>query len=275
MINEGSVTIAVSTMYRMDLTFLESIVPKHLLYKIPILVINQTDDARLLQTGHKNITVINTTERGLAKSRNMAINNITTTYAVLTDDDVIFRANLMDMLQKGFALFPKAGVIKFRAAKVGDAHFGNYRENAIKNLSILGIMNVSSIELAVNVEKLKQSNAFFDEYFGLGAAFGNGLEQAFLDNVRKKKLQIAYYPEIIVNHPDDCSGRNAKTERHYYINGALGRKMFGKMFTLWAGIFVVFQIKHKNIASRKIRYYYNIFKKGSDDYSELIKNEKH
>ncbi|QYJ67488.1 glycosyltransferase family A protein [Flavobacterium litorale] len=269
MITADSLTIAIATMFRENLIFLDAIIPKSILKSINVLIVNQTDSKRQLQSVYNNITVINTSERGLANSRNMAIANITTTYAILTDDDVIFRDDLLNSIDNGFKLFPDAAVVKFKAAKTDDIPFNEYSNSPIKNLSIFGIMNVSSIELVVNIKKLKQSKAFFDDNFGLGAIFGNGLEQAFLDNVRKKKLQIAYYPKFIVSHPDDCSGRDSGSDRYYFINGALSKKMFGSMSLLWTIVFLFFQVKQKNIKLRSVLHYYRIFRKGAQEYKKV------
>ncbi len=273
MIDENSLTIAVSTMYRDNLDFLNPIIPVKLLDLVTVLIINQTDRDKQLQSSQSNIVVINTKERGLAKSRNMAIRSINTPYAILTDDDVMYRNDLIQKLQRGFTMFPDAGVIKFKAAKEGDIPFNKYSETPIKNLSVLGIMNVSSIELVINISKLKQTQVFFDEHFGLGATFGNGLEQAFLDNVRKKKLQIAYYSEFIVNHPHDCSGRDSKSDKLYYVNGALARKIFGKFYRIWALIFFSFKIKQKSIKIFELKHFYSVFRKGVKKYDSLLKNE--
>lgn len=271
MINENFLTIAVSTMFRDDLNFLDTIVPRGIITNVNILIINQTDDDKLLNTTQANIRVINTLERGLAKSRNMAIRNISTRYAILTDDDVILRDNIYDKIQKAFSAFPKAGVIRFQAAKEKNILFSKYPDKPIANLSLFSRMGMSSIELVVNIDKLKDTKVFFDENFGLGATFGNALEQAFIDNVKKSDLQIAYYPELIVNHPDDCSGRDSRSDKLYYVNGALARKMFGEFYKFWALIFFFLKIKQNKISLFELKHFYSVFIKGAKKYDTLIK----
>lgn len=269
MIKPDCIAIAVSTMYRQDLAFLSQIFPGTLLKSLNILVINQTDESRILESATPNIKVINSFERGLAKSRNLAIANIKQEYAVLTDDDVIFDEALAEKINRGFTKFPAAAVIRFRAQKAAGVFFSKYPQHPVSQLSLFGRLNVSSIELAINVKKLKEKQAWFDENFGLGATFGNALEQAFLDNVYKKKLQIAFYPETIVSHPDDCSGRDPKVDKFYYVNGALAQKMFGSLAVCWAFVFFFFQVKQKKLSFSHIRHAFIIYRKGSRDYIKI------
>lgn len=269
MITPDSLEIAVSAMYREDLSFLAGIFPGNLLQTLNILVINQTDDTRRLTSPRENIRVINSSERGLAKSRNMAIKNCMCRYAILTDDDVIFEEDLLIKLNKGFMVFPEAAIIKFQAMKFGNTPFSDYAPDPITNLGLFGLMGTSSIEMVIDMDKLKDNNILFDENFGLGAVFGNGLEQAFLDNVRKRKLQVAYYPRVIVSHPHDCSGRNHTDHKYYYVNGALAQKMFGSLSLFWAFVFLLFQIKHKNIPVTRARHFFRIYRDGGRHYKKL------
>ena len=157
---------------------------------------------------------------------------------------------------------------KFSAAKSGDELFSNYAEQAQPDLSLFGILNVSSIELVLNTSVLREKNVLFDENFGLGAKFSNALEQGFLDNVRKAKLQIAYYPEVIVNHPEECSGRNDREERLYYVNGALAQKMFGS-YKLWAPVYFFFKLKQGSIKFSELSHYYKYYKNGGVEYKRI------
>ncbi len=67
--------ILVSTMYRDDLSFLEAMFPHGDYRDFNVLIINQTDGERQITSDLPNIRVINTEERGLPQSRNMAIKN--------------------------------------------------------------------------------------------------------------------------------------------------------------------------------------------------------
>ena len=271
MIDENSLTIAISTMYRDNLDFLKPIIPARLIDSVSILIINQTDRDKQLQSLQSNVVVINTEERGLAKSRNMAIRSINTPYAMLTDDDVILREDFIRKLDKGFSRFSDAVVIKFQAAKTGDTPFNKYPDKPIANLSLLERMNVSSIELVVNNDSLRGKNILCDENFGSGRTLSNASEYAFKKKKKKGGLQISYYPEIIVNHPGDCSGRDSRSDKLYYVNGALARKMFGRFYRIWAIIFFSFKIKQKSINISELKHFYSVFKKGVKKYDSLLK----
>lgn len=270
MVTNDSLTIAISTMYRSDTAFLKAIFSESQLTSLNILVVNQTDTQRTIKAAPANIKIINIYSRGLAKSRNTALENIVTKFALLTDDDVIIREDIVETLNKGFTRFENAAVIRFQACKVGNEPFSkNYPDAPVKMMNIFGIMNSSSIELAVNTELLNRYDIRFDELFGLGSVFGNALEQAFLSNVRNHNLQISYHPGFIVNHPAECSGKDASVNKLYYVNGALSAKMFTSRRGLWTFIFFLFKIKQGKITFKNFKQFFNAYNQGIEDYKKL------
>ena len=111
------IEILISTQNRDSLSFLENIFPCHQLTTLNILIVNQTSENCLLQSDYQNIRVINSFEKGLSKSRNLALQNASKKIGIIADDDIIFKKNFQDIVIQGFIKFSKSAVIRFMYEK--------------------------------------------------------------------------------------------------------------------------------------------------------------
>ena len=85
--NSPKLEILMSTMNKTSLSFLEPIFPNHNLEDLNILVVNQTQVGKELNSDLENIRVFNSYEKGLSKSRNLAIQNALGEICLIADDD--------------------------------------------------------------------------------------------------------------------------------------------------------------------------------------------
>ena len=106
--------ILISTMFRSDLSFLETMFPDGDYSKYAILIVNQTDAARQLQSDQENVRVINTEERGLPQSRNMAIRNAIGEICLVADDDVLYVPDLGSSILNAYMTYLDAAVVTFQ-----------------------------------------------------------------------------------------------------------------------------------------------------------------
>ena len=83
-------------------------------------VINQCDRESnyiFSVNGHK-VTWINTLERGLSRSRNMALKNATADLCVICDDDEVLSDNYPDMINNAYSNLPDADLIVFNVNRI-------------------------------------------------------------------------------------------------------------------------------------------------------------
>ena len=85
----SDIEILIATMNRDNLAFLEVMFSKTDVTKYNILIINQTTTEKQLHTTSHTINVINVLDKGLSKSRNLALQHATKKLVVFTDDDVV------------------------------------------------------------------------------------------------------------------------------------------------------------------------------------------
>lgn len=154
-------------------------------------IINQCDEENYKEENICNalLRTFSVTDRGLTKSRNLAISKSQADICIICDDDEIFNDGYEKAVSSAYDALPDADIIIFdmvdRPLKWGDS---------IKKLSYIDLMSVSSWQITFRREKLLASGVLFDENMGAGS--GNGAEEEFrfLTQCRKAKLRIYHYP---------------------------------------------------------------------------------
>lgn len=154
-------------------------------------IINQCDEENYKEENICNalLRTFSVTDRGLTKSRNLAISKSQADICIICDDDEIFNEGYEKAVSSAYDALPDADIIIFdmvdRPLKWG---------NSIKKLSYIDLMSVSSWQITFRREKLLASGVLFDENMGAGS--GNGAEEEFrfLTQCRKAKLRIYHYP---------------------------------------------------------------------------------
>lgn len=154
-------------------------------------IINQCDEENYKEENICNalLRTFSVTDRGLTKSRNLAISKSQADICIICDDDEIFNDGYEKAVSSAYDALPDADIIIFdmvdRPLKWG---------NSIKSLGYIDLMSVSSWQITFRREKLLASGVLFDENMGAGS--GNGAEEEFrfLTQCRKAKLRIYHYP---------------------------------------------------------------------------------
>jgi len=244
---ERDLEILISTMNRDSLDFLVPMFPSFDYSKISILIINQVQNETDLSSGYPNIRVINSFEKGLSKSRNLALENAAGKILLISDDDVVFKNRFVPKIIDAYNKHPNAAVIKFCALKFNNKSLDKYSVHSESTLNTFDILNTSSIELTLNAAQVDFRKYRFDENFGLGGIFEMGEEAVFLSNLKKDGKKLIFEPQIIVEHNGTTSSDKIDILNRYFISGALFTKIFRKKYIFWIFIKMFFDVKHKKI----------------------------
>jgi glycosyltransferase involved in cell wall biosynthesis len=123
-----------------------------------LLIINQCNKNGIdeVTDGVHHIRMISSTERGLSKSRNMALENACGDICLICDDDEIFEEGYKDAIIKVFEQMPKADVITF-ALHHPQRKFPNH----CKKLGYIGALKSCSFQIAFRREKVLEKNIRF------------------------------------------------------------------------------------------------------------------
>lgn len=209
--------------------------------KTNALMINQCDvnEIHQYEQNGKQLRTISTTDRGLSRSRNLAIENAIGDYCLLSDDDEYFVEDLEKKVLTAYEFFPQADVIIFKMnnqpCKLGAK---------IKKLKKYDCLRVSSVQISFKLSSIKDKIKF-DTNLGAGTPNGAGEENKFLLDCYKEGLSIYYVPdEIGAVAQEQSTWFNGYDTKFFFNRGKTTRYVLGlPMATLYAIYFLIF--KHK------------------------------
>lgn len=160
--------------------------------KSKAVVVSQCDKDAISICGKTKI--IYTTERGLSRSRNMALRHSTGDICLISDDDEIFADNVEDIIKNAYAENPEASLIAF-ALNRQDCN--KTYPTMSKPLRFRQILKTSSHQISFRKSELKKYGIKFDEMMGSGTGNGGGEENKFLLDFRRHKRIMRYNPNCI------------------------------------------------------------------------------
>lgn len=263
--------ILVSTMNRSNLDFLIPMFPFANFSDFNILIVNQTTGNLLLKSQFPNIKVINSFEKGISKSRNLAIKNATGKILLIADDDVIYFPDFDQKIIDSFRQNKEASVICFQTQTFENKQYidyGNWKYIMDKKQ----VFWVLSIEIAFKSDEIKKKNIVFNEHFGLGAKFEDSESLFFLRRVIHNNLKVLFVPKDIVKHEKYSSSDELNSDRWLYARGANLYKRFQKFSYFFLFKLVIFLLRKKFISFTEIKHKTKIGLNGIRDYKQLLKS---
>ena len=230
----------IATTNRTDLTFLEKMFQNIDIKTIKILIINQCFEIPVpknISTSHQNIRIISVNEKGLSKSRNLALKNAIGDICVIADDDIVYEKDILEKIQYDYAT-NNFDMVTYRTI-VANKTSKKYGDNFNKH-NVLSIMSVCSIQITLNSRSIINHGILFDEKFGVGSVnYPCGEENIFLKDCLDNHLQCFSSNFILNTHPSETNG-DSFSEKHLIAKGAVFTRMFSNtlfaLFILWAFI---------------------------------------
>lgn len=212
-----SFQVLLSAMFLEDETYVDSL---HI--TSDAVVINQCDREMVVKKNRmsdgkgQEITYVETTQRGLSKSRNMAISMATADICILCDNDVEYVSDYEQIITGAFAEHEDADVIVFYIKR---------KEKPVPNFSgkrwmdYLSVLKIFSPEIAFRRKSIEEIS--FDENFGAGAGYIMGEENIFLYECLKKGKKILYLPvQIATLREEESTWFKGYDERFFVSRGA-------------------------------------------------------
>lgn len=179
--------------------------------------------------------------KGLSKSRNFAIEKSSSIYGWFLDDDVeidaVSLSRLLETVENQHSL---AGLTFQFSDKVGRSR-KEYKLVEFQH-NLFSIMKVSSIEIVVNIDFVKQNKIKLDERFGLGSKYPSGEENIFLSDILKNHGVIKFIPKTVCYHPLETSSSSFFSNIQWRAKGALLARIFG-----FAGCFFILPFAFKRL----------------------------
>lgn len=243
--NREKVCVLLSCMHQKD----KSIVEKSNI-QTDCVVINQCDINKVEEYDFKNkkgeechIKFVSTTERGLSKSRNIAISYSNADYCLVCDDDEILEDDYESKILKGYQEIPEATVIAFKIRRIDK--YPQIFPNHKTEMSIRQMFKSSSQQITFRREILIRDNVFFDEKMGSGTGNGAGEEVKFMMDLKRKGRKIYYYPLLISSiYPGESQWFHGVDIKYLRDKGWAIRRTVGPILGMAYNIY--YSISHRN-----------------------------
>ena len=182
----------------------------------------------------RSIKIYHTHERGLSRSRNMAMHYAIGDICLFADDDLTYLEDYAEKVQLAYQQIPEADLIIFNYNTSDQTRRKKRLGSEIRRLGFADCLSVSTVMITFRRERVLRKEITFNKLFGSGSEFPSGEENIFLFDCLRRGLKIYYYPaEIATVRFENSSWFNGFNERYFAGKGALGYMLFGKYHLLF------------------------------------------
>lgn len=163
-------------------------------------------------------------DKGLSKSRNMAIGKSDADICIIADDDMYYTEDYEKTISDAYEKYKDADIIAF----VVEHENTKDEKNVMKEgrIHFVKSMKISSVQITFKRKSIINKNIKFNENFGAGAKYYLGEENIFLAKCLQKGLKIYYVPKKIATlRISNSTWFKGHTEENYNIAGAVYYEM--------------------------------------------------
>lgn len=194
-------------------------------------VVNQCDYNSIEEFDFRNkmgvnchVRFINTTERGLSRSRNLALDNSSGDICIFCDDDEIFVDNYPYLVVNEFEKNLHYGIIAFKLI-----YNRKTFEDKEFDYNRFSVTRVSSAQVAFRRQNILDSNIRFDTMLGSGSGNGGGEENKFLYQLLCKGEKAKYVPLLLAEVKENSQSLwfNGYTDQYIKNEGWGYKRIFG------------------------------------------------
>lgn len=211
-----------------------------------VVVVNQCDEECVREYDFQNkvgrtchVKFISTCQRGLSRSRNMAIKNCSDDICLICDDDELLVDNYEDIILQQYLMHPNEQCITFALLRKDIVkHYpkkGGY-------LGFKESLHISSHQITFRRRFLVDKSIVFDQKMGSGTGNGGGEENKFIIDIKKSGAKIFFVPEVIATvNPGASQWFDGYTTKYFLDRGWVVRRLFGGIIGyiyMWANIYL-------------------------------------
>ncbi len=262
--------VLISTMHQTDMSIF-----KRMNIRSDALAINQCDREYredTIKSGENTLKMISIRDRGLSKSRNLAIENSNADICVLADDDLVYADNYPDIIKSSYFIYPDADIIAFRVPSLNRDRPTSVLESS--SVGFLKSMRLCSFQLTFRRKSIVENNIRFNTLFGAGARYSCGEENIWLSDCLKSGLEIRFESEQIatVCHRDS-------TWFHGFddaLFNAKGAMFYAMKKELWLPLILQYAVRKRRLYKNNLSFFRALgaMFNGRSDYLSLLREEK-
>lgn len=212
---------------------------KKLQLESPAVIINQcgVDKEEHLETAGFPVKVFYRNERGVGRSRNLALSKADTDICLFGDEDIVYAKGYEALIEKEFAAHPQADGIMFQVEVTPDRK--TYQNDEWGEVTLWNCGRYPAYSMAFRREKLHKSGVKFSLLFGGGAPYSNGEDSLFIRQVIQAGMKIYKSPVCIGEEiPRPSTWFTGYHEKFFFDRGVLYHFLYGVWAPVWGFRFV-------------------------------------
>jgi len=192
-----------------------------------VLIIVQSPDGTThpAPPARDDVRVVHLEGKGVAKSRNAAIENALGEYLVFADDDIEFDLDSLDAITAHFEQCT-CSLVLGQAVDPSGALRKQYPTEP-KWLNRLNSAKAATYEMVIRVSDIKARGIRFDDNFGAGATNYLGDEYIFIVDMVKRGLRAHFLPITMAVHPTESSGSGWGSRDDLRARSVIFSRVFG------------------------------------------------
>lgn len=184
----------------------------------------------------EDVRVVHLAGKGVAKSRNVAIDSAQGTYLVFADDDIVFDLASLDAITAHFEQCA-CSLVLGQAVDPSGVLRKKYPMGQ-QWLNRLNSAKAATYEMVICVPTIRARGIRFDENFGAGAVNYLGDEYIFISDMVKHGLKAHFLPITMAIHPTESSGSGWGTHADLRARSVIFTRVFGPLAFLVRALFI-------------------------------------
>ena len=219
--------------------------PEKMGLKNEAVIVNQCDHdgERVVTHRGRSIRILERNERGVGRSRNLALDHAEGDIVLFSDEDIVYDESYASRVIKAFRRRPSADLILFNV-RVNERRrtYWNEREKRVHGFN-LG--RYPTFCCAARLERLKEKKVRFSLLFGGGAPYSNGEDSLFFMDCIRAGLRI-YAVNAVIGREEarESTWFRGYDRKFFYDRGVLYAFLYRKAALLWAARFVFAKCKY-------------------------------
>lgn len=201
------------------------------------IIVNQCgrDAYEEFRFGDNQVKLVSRNERGVGRSRNIALQMADADIVEFADEDMIFTETHREDVLREFAAHPDADVIIFSLESLNPERPLRHIKR-FQRICRFQALKYGGARIAARRQKLLDNNISFSLLFGGGARYGSGEDSLFLQDCFRAGLRVYRSPVMVAYVKQQSSSWfRGYTDEYFRAKGAL----FAALMPVCAGIYAV------------------------------------
>lgn len=216
---------------------------------------NQGDEYRAetyVQPNGAVVKLISTTDRGVGRNRNKALEAATGEYLLCADQDMVYVDDYARIVEDAFRRAPDADVIAFNLEFLNRLTPGRKANAKFKRARLWRAMRYGAPNLALRRAAIDKACLSFSRLYGGGAKYSAGEDSLFIREALRKGLKMYCCPTVIARvKQTESTWFRGYTEKYYVDKGVL----LANAFPLLKSLLIYYFAFGERRASREFGFF--------------------